>query len=381
MAFPDLRRIQGVSSLLLYGAYGYVGDLVAREAIDRGRRPILAGRDPEKLTEQGDELGCPTRRFDLSTRSPLAGELEDVDCVLNCAGPFSDTAEPLVGACLRSGTDYVDITGEVPVIDRIHGWDGVASDLGVTLLPSAGFSSVPLDCLAAHLAERAPGADHLALGVESFRIPSVGSIKTAIEGIDTGGAVRRGGRTRYVPAGWRSRHVDFGRGTRPAVTMPLGDVSTAHYTTGVPDVDVFVAVLPPARIALAAHDYAAPLLSRQPVRLALERLAELVRDGPSEWARRRGSAHLWGEARADGERVVSRLRTPDAYVVTPEAAVSVAERVLAGDADAGVQTPAGAFGPAFALELGGVEGFFDEEPVTVRASDPERPPSGGDERS
>ena len=348
-------------SLLLYGSYGFVGDLVAREAVSRGVDPILAGRDREELADQAAALERPTRRFDLSRPPTVASELDDVDCVLNCAGPFSNTAGALVAGCLQSGTDYVDITGEIPVIEEVHGWDGVAADAGVTLLPSAGFSSVPMDCLAAHLAGRVPEADALALGADSFRVPSVGSIKTVIEGADTGGAVYRDGRLAHVPAAWRTRNIDFGRGTRPAVTMPLGDVSTAHYTTGIPDVETYAMVPPPARLALDAHRYVAPLIAATPVRWTLKRLAELVREGPSERARERGSAYVWGEAHTDdGERAVSRLRTPDPYVVTVDAAVTAAERVLAGDAGAGFRTPAGAFGPEFVLELDGVEGFFDE---------------------
>lgn len=354
-----------MNSLLIYGSYGYVGDLVAREAISRGLQPILAGRDGDELDQQADELGCRTRQFDLSTRTAIAEELDDIGCVLNCAGPFSNTAEVLLGGCLQSQADYVDITGEIPVIERIRSWDEISKEVGVTLFPSAGFSSVPLDCLAAHLVERVPEVNYLALGVDSFRIPSVGSIKTAIEGIDTGGAVRRGGRVKYVPAAWRSRDIDFGRGTRPAVTMPLGDVSTVYYTTGIPDIDVYAASLPPARIALAAHSYASPLLSTRPVQWALERLAELVRTGPSERARKRGSAYLWGEAHIDSERVVSRLQTPDPYVVTSDAAVTVAERVIADDVDAGFQTPAGAFGPEFVFELSGADSYFDEHQERV----------------
>jgi short subunit dehydrogenase-like uncharacterized protein len=346
-------------SLLLYGSYGFVGNLIAREAVSRGVDPVLAGRDREELADQAAELECPTRRFDLSRPPTVADELDDVDCVLNCAGPFSNTAGALVAGCLQSGTDYVDITGEIPVIEEVHGWDGIAADAGVTLLPSAGFSSVPMDCLAAHLADRVPEADALALGADSVRVPSVGSIKTVIEGADTGSAVYRGGRLAHVPAAWRTRNIDFGRGTRPAVTMPLGDASTAHYTTGIPEVEAYAMVPPPARLALGAHRYVAPLLAATPVQWTLKRLAELVREGPSERARERGSAHVWGEAHTDEERAVSRLRTPDPYVVTVDAAVTATERVLAGDADAGVRTPAGAFGPEFVLELDGVEGFFD----------------------
>ena len=350
-----------MASLLVYGSYGFVGGLVTEEAIDRGLEPILAGRDRSDLVAQAGDLDRPARRFELSDPSVVVEALDDVDCVLNCAGPFSNTAEPLVEGCIRSGTDYVDITGEIPVIERVRDRNNDAADAGITLLPSAGFSSVPMDCLAAHLADRLPGSTSLALGVDSFRPPSSGSIRTVIEGIDTGGAVRRDGRLEHVPAAWRTRRIDFGRGTRPGVTMPMGDVSTAHYTTGIPDVEVYAVMPQPARSVLESHRYLAPLLSATPVQQALKFLAGLVRDGPAEWSRERGSAYLWGEARDDGERAVSRLRTPDPYVVTVDAGVTTAERVLAGDADDGYQTPAGAFGPEFVLELDDVEGFFDEE--------------------
>ncbi|MFC4439714.1 MULTISPECIES: saccharopine dehydrogenase family protein [Natrialbaceae] len=358
-------------SLLCYGSYGFVGDLIAREAIDRDGDLVLAGRDRDRLAEQVDELGQPGRRFDLEDPATVADALEDVDCVLNCAGPFSNTAEPLVEGCLRSATDYVDITGEIPVIESIRGRDEEAIDADATLLPAAGFSTVPLDCLAAHLADRLPDATSLALGVDSFRPPSIGTVRTVIEGADTGGAIRRDGRLERVPTAWRTREIDFGRGTRPAVTMPMGDVSTAHYTTGIPNVEVYALMPEPARTALKLHRYLAPVLGLKPVQWTLKQLAGFVREGPAEWSRERGSAYIWGEARTDDERVVSRLRTPDPYILTVNAAVTAAERVLAGDADSGFQTPAGAFGADFVLELDGVEGFFDEsEPDSSSAINP-----------
>ena len=349
-----------MSTLLLYGSYGFVGSLIAEEAIDRGLDPILAGRDRDKLREQVEELEQPGRRFSLDDPTIVAEALEDVDCVLNCAGPFSNTAESLVEGCLETGADYVDITGEIPVIESIQDRDGAAEDAGVTLLPAAALSTVPTDCLAAHLHERLPEATSLSLGVDSFRVPSIGTVRTVIEGADDGGTVRRDGRLEDVPTAWQTREVDFGRGERPAVTMPMGDVSTAHYTTGIPNVELYAVMPQPARTALKFHRSLAPVLAAEPVQWVLKVLAG-VREGPSERARERGSAYIWGETTTDGgERVVSRLRTPDPYIVTTDAAVTVTERVLAGDAEDGFQTPAGAFGPEFVFELEGVEGFFDE---------------------
>ncbi|RKD95002.1 saccharopine dehydrogenase family protein [Halopiger aswanensis] len=386
-----------MQSVLLYGSYGFVGNLVAREAIDRIRdgdpdfELLLAGRDPERLREQVDDLGRPGYRFALDDPDTVAEALEraDPDCVLNCAGPFSNTAEPLVEGCIRTGTDYVDITGEIPVIESIRERDADAADADVTLLPAAAFSAVPMDCLAAHLVDRLPEADTLAVGVDSLRPPSIGTVRTVIGGLEDGGAIYRDGRLEHVPTAWRTRRIDFGRGERPAVTMPMGDVSTAHYTTGVPNVEVYALMPQPARIALKAHRYLAPLLEPTPVREGLKWLAGLVREGPASWSRKRGSAYVWGEARVEDDgsesefgddseptdRVVSRLQTPDAYVVTVDAALAATERVLEGDADDGFRTPAGAFGPEFVLALEGVEGFFDEskpesEPPAVDVSAP-----------
>ncbi|AEH35330.1 saccharopine dehydrogenase family protein [Halopiger xanaduensis] len=369
-------------SVLLYGSYGFVGNLMAREAIDRIEDGdadfdlLLAGRNGDRLREQVDDLERPGYRFALEDPDTVAEALEraEADCVLNCAGPFSNTAGPLVEGCVRTGTDYVDITGEIPVIESIADRDADGADAGVTLLPAAAFSAVPMDCLAAHLVDRLPEATTLAMGVDSLRPPSIGTVRTLIEGFEDGGAVYRDGRLEHVPTAWRTRRIDFGRGERPAVTMPTGDVSTAHYTTGVPNVAVYALMPQPARLALKSHRYLAPLLEPTPVREGLKWFAGLVREGPSSRSRKRGSTYVWGEARVedDGgefggdesgeptERVVSRLQTPDAYVVTVEAALAATERVLAGDAEDGFQTPAGAFGPEFVLALEGVEGFFDE---------------------
>lgn len=349
-----------MAPLLLYGSYGYVGHLVAQELLDRGRDPILAGRDAEALSEQATDLDCRYRQFGLTDHTTVAELLADVDCVLNCAGPFSNTAETLADGCLQSGTDYVDITGEIPVIERLQDRDAAASNAGVTLFPSTGFSSIPMDCLAAHLAGRFPEATQLALGVDSMRPPSIGTIRTVIEGIEDGGTIRRDGDLEDVPAAWRTRRIDFGRGTHPGVTMPLGDVSTAYYTTGIPNVEAYAVMPQPARLVLKSHRLLTPLLEPQPVREILKQSAGVVREGPSERARERGSAYIWGEARTGDERAVSRLETPDPYPVTVDGSVTVTERVLDGAVDSGYQTPAGAFGADFVLELDGVMAFVDE---------------------
>ena len=90
------------STFLLYGATGYTGSLTARTAVQRGLKPILAGRDAAKVKALADELGLAWRAFPLEDGAALNLALREVPVVLHCAGPYSRTYKPMVDACLRT---------------------------------------------------------------------------------------------------------------------------------------------------------------------------------------------------------------------------------------------------------------------------------------
>jgi short subunit dehydrogenase-like uncharacterized protein len=349
-----------VTALLVYGAYGYTGELVAEELCSRGHDPVLAGRNGAKLGRVGTRLGCETRAFSVGDAD---AHLDGVDVVLNCAGPFAETAEPLADACLGAGVDYLDVTGEIPVFETLARRDDDASDAGATLLPGVGFDVVPTDCLAAHLVGRLPDATHLALGFEPHGGISPGTAATAVGQLGEGGAVRRDGRLLSVPPAHRQRRIDFGNGTRTAVTFPWGDVATAYRSTGIPNVEVYIPVPSGARRALKASEYLAPLFDADPVQDGLQSLVRRFVDGPGADERETGRAYVWGEVRNDatGETAVSRLVTPETYAFTVDAASTAAERTLEGDAPDGYQTPATAFGADFVTTLDGVTRTDDDE--------------------
>jgi short subunit dehydrogenase-like uncharacterized protein len=343
--------------ILLYGANGYTGELVARRAAARGLAPsrlILAGRRAEALAPLTAQLVLEARVFALDGADQIDRALRGVDVVLNCAGPFAHTATPLVEACLRGRVHYLDITGETSVFEALWARDAEARSAGVMLLPGAGFDVVPSDCLAAHLAARLPSATHLRLAFQAGTM-SRGTALTAIEGVGQGGLVRRDGALVRVPAAHATIEVDFGDGPVGAVAIPWGDVFTAYFTTGIPNIEVFVAVPRLARAFLRATRVLAPVLASAPVRRLLEAGARAGRPGPSESQRLTRRSRLWGEARDDaGRAVVSRLETPESYELTSIAALALAERALEGDAPPGYQTPARAYGQDLVLAFPGV---------------------------
>lgn len=348
-----------MTDILIYGATGYTGELCAEHAAGRGISPILAGRNKERVMELALRLGLEARSFSLGDPVAIASGVRGVSTVLNCAGPFSATAKPMVEACLAAGVHYVDVTGEIDVFEALAALDAEAKGRGVALLPGAGFDVVPSDCLAAHVASRLPGATRLKLSIGGFGglgSASRGTAKTMLEAIGDGCRARRGGRIETLdaaPAGV----ADFGDGPRPTVGVSWGDVSTAFRSTGVPDIDVAFEATPPMRRAAAMPGFARRIVGSAPVRRTLNRLIEAAMPpGPSEDERLAGRSLIVAEAWDDaGGYASSRLVAPEAYRLTAWTAVEIARRVTAGDCAPGYLTPATAFGADFILSFDEIE--------------------------
>src|SRR5208283_4904843 len=203
----------------------------------KGARPILAGRDREKVEAIAKQLGFAARGFDLRDRGRIDAAIKDVSVVLCVAGPFSTTSQPTADACLRNRVHYLDITGEIDVFEALAARDADAKARGVTLLPGVGFDVVPSDCLAAHLKRRLPDAIDLKLYLSLGANMSRGTAKTMIEAVAAGTRLRRDGRL-VTRTRAEQGSCDFGRGKRPTVQISWGDVSTAYHSTGIPNIEV-----------------------------------------------------------------------------------------------------------------------------------------------
>jgi len=342
--------------LLVYGSYGYTGALVVERALTAGLDPILAGRDAERVEAQATERDCDHRVFSLEHPPVVERRVADVDAVLNCAGPFEETADPLVAACLRSGTDYLDLAGNVDVLESTAARDAEATEAAVALVPAVGMDVVPTDCLAAILHGLLPGATELTLAVDGFGTFSPGTLTSVLRGLDRPGVVRRDGRLETVPMAWRRRRFEFPSGETTAVTVPWGDVSMAYYSTGIPNIETYAGVPSRAADLVERTRPLVPVLSSQPVRGVAEALVDRLVSGPTASERANGESHVLGEVTTEDRTVArARMRTPDTYDLTAATAVGAAERVLDGEAGEGFQTPASAFGPEFAESFDGVE--------------------------
>lgn len=345
---------------LLYGAYGFTGRLITEQAVALGERPILAGRNERELAALAAETGLQHRAVPLDRAEPLRQALEGVSAVLHAAGPFTRTYRPMAEACLATGTHYLDITGEIDVLEGLSGLSGRARDAGVALLPGVGFDVVPTDCAAALAAASVHEPTHLEIAFHSTGGPSRGTARSAIEHMDAGQLERREGRVVPVRSAAPFR-VPFSDRARAALPISWGDVVTAAHSTGVPNVRVYMAA-PPEVVRLARLIRRARALARVPGARALLRLAvDRMVAGPDERELAEGRSRVWCRARAEGsgQTAVVELVTPNGYTLTARSAVAAVRALLSPDDEGrprtGFLTPSLAFGAGFAETLEGVE--------------------------
>jgi len=346
----------GSGRWLLYGANGYTGRLIAEEAVSRGLSPVLGGRSADSIIPLANALGCEHRIFPLDNPDTVAASLDGMSVVLHCAGPFASTADPMIEACLRAGVHYMDIDGEIPVLESIFARHEQARERGIALLPGSGFDVVPTDCLALMLKEQMPDATNLRLAMGGKVALSPGTFKVTLETIPRSGTIREDGALRAVPHAWKMETVAFDDTKRCTITIPWGDVSTAWRSTGIPNIRVYAAFpRPTAWTMRMLRGIICAALRRKRILDFLESAVSKIVRGPSAKMRQTNIMHIRGDVwNARGDHRSLFMHTPEGYNCTVEASIAVLTRVLDGDVPPGAWTPAQAFGSDFAGTLPGI---------------------------
>ena len=349
--------ISVMKNFLIYGSYGYTGQLIVDLATQHGLRPLLAGRNEKQLRAQAQKYNLEYRAFALDETSKLDSALREVDAALHCAGPFVHTFRQMAEACLRTKRHYVDISGEIAGFEALASMDKPAREAGIMLLPGGGFDVVPSDCLAAHLKRRLPSATQLRLYIRGIGAGvSRGTAKSGVENMHRGGMMRRDAKLVQLPPGANVRQQDFGRGPVPTVSIGWGDVSTAYYSTGIPNIETYFAYPKSYINSLKAMRVVGPLLYNRPAKNFLKFLINtFTPPGPKEERRKKGFAIFIGEVTGpNGGRAVSKLISPEGYTCTALTTVEIMKRILNAETKTGFQTPSMAYGADFILQFDGV---------------------------
>lgn len=337
---------------MIYGSTGYTGGLIIKEALGRGLRPTLAGRNPDKVRALAEKHGLPWTAFSVDDTEATMDALEDHRAVLSVAGPFSATAKQMMQACIASKTHYLDVTGEIAVFEQAAELGPQAKAAGIALIPGVGFDVVPSDCLAAHTAARSKKPQTLKIYIQGLGNASRGTAKTAVESLGKGTSVRRDGAIVQTPAGKLTDQRDVSGGMNDFIAVSWGDVSTAYHSTGIPDIEVYFPADRQMKTMLNLSRYMGPVMKSAFMQGFLKKQIDQMPAGPDEKARERETSVILAEVTdADGSITSSKLATPNGYSLTAESAVMSVQKLLNSPDTIGFLTPSKAFGADFVTGL------------------------------
>lgn len=345
------------NQILLYGANGYTGKLIAKLAATYQLQLILAGRTEASIKPLADELQLPYHIIDLNDNATLQKALAEVKLVLHAAGPYVYTAKQMIEACLQTGTHYIDINGDISVFEMIKQYDATAKEKNIMLMPGTGFDVVPTDCIALQLKNKMPDASHLKLAFATIGGGlSHGTAITMAGKLGEGGAVRENGKIKNKPLGQKGMWVDFGTKKLFVMTIPWGDVSTAYTTTGIPNIEVYTGIAPKIYRMLKLQWAFNWLLRTNFIRNIIKQKIKAKPAGPSDEKRKNSSSLVWGQvSNSRSETINIAISCFDGYTLTAHSSLLVAKKILEGNFKSGYQTPAGCYGENLIMEVPGTK--------------------------
>ena len=343
---------------MIYGANGFSGNLAVEEACKRGLTPVLAGRS-QSVKDLANSKNLEYQIFSLTSANEVASQIKGFTLIANCAGPFSETAEVMIQACIQAKVHYIDITGEISVYDYANSCDREAVSAGIVLCPGVGSDVIPTDCLAKYLKDECPDATHLKMGWHhTGSKASKGTAKTAAQGLFLGGKVRKDGKIKKVPLAFKEKVIDFGVGKFNTMTIPWGDVFTAYHSTGIPNIEFYFSRSPRSVKKIKRYRRFIGLFNNKWVIKLLQNWIERNWKQPTAEIRKKGKSFFWGEVNdPNGQIVTARFSTADGYNVTAVGVVVVAEYLLQDLSQKGYYTPSILMGKELVKKIPGYSGI------------------------
>jgi short subunit dehydrogenase-like uncharacterized protein len=346
----------------ILGGTGRSARAIAVELAVRNIKPVLVGRDPDRLAKAAAQVG--------GDRTVVAGDVaamvaeirrQEPAVVINTVGPFTSTTVPIA----RAAHHYIDLANDLAAVSALLGLHGTAAAAGRTLVTGAGFGVTATESVVVKLCEGRPTPSRVrvdmvpSLESEPGRIGEAlaATILDGIPGVEGGGRFqgRRYEGGRLVPArlGGDAITLTLPDGTQvTTASIPLGELMAAQRASGAPSVMAASSEAPSSPVIRTVMPLATSLLAIGPLRtFAKRRLAAVEMK-----ARPRPREYSWGHARIEwpgGEVREGWLRLGDAQVFTGAVPAEVTRRLLAGEGRPGAYTPAALFGPTLAEACGG----------------------------
>ena len=344
---------------MIYGANGYSGKLVAQLAVNKGYKPILAGRNESAIIKMANDFGLDSRVFGLENENSLAEELKDINLVLNCAGPFVETAEPFVKACLKHGVHYLDLSGELEVFEYCYSHGDEAKEKGILICPGVAFDVVPTEAIAAKLKAAMPDATTLKLGFDGDMSLSPGSSITLLKGIGNPNLslfmVRENNiLEKAQKPKFENLAYEYGGKRHKSMTLTWADLNAAHYSTDIPNIYVFIKATLTNRLSFAYMQLVSGVFKSKLIQAISQRFIKVLIKGPTLKDLENNRMLVFGEiSNIEGQTKRLYLNVSHGYKFTSQSALAFVDYCLNNNVSPGYCTPSQLTGPDFVLGFTG----------------------------
>ncbi|MCU7616236.1 saccharopine dehydrogenase NADP-binding domain-containing protein [Chryseobacterium sp. PBS4-4] len=317
--------------MLIYGAAGYTGKIIAERAKELGLDFEIAGRGEDSIIEVAHELSVPYHIFTVDDENAWKKALSDKHVLINAAGPFTNTAKSAIEACLKAKVHYLDISAEMETYQLAESLDDRAKEANIQLISGAGLF-VSYDALAVHLSQLVDEPQKLSMGFQHYGGFSKGSVLSSKNIADLGILVRRNDEIQKDKDA-QPKTFSFGKEDIECIPTPLGGIILSYKSTDIPNIEEYFSLKLPA-------------LSQS------ELDPNNLPDGPTKEERAAGRNAISGEiVGKDGKIVRAMIDAPSGYTLTPISAVAVANRILNNDFKTGFQSPGSAYGSGILNDL------------------------------
>lgn len=315
---------KSTKTLLLYGAAGYTGKIIASRIKELGLNFEIAGREEDKLSKLAAELQVAYHVYNVDDESAWAKALAGKQVLINAAGPFKYTAREAIEACLKAHVHYLDISAQLETYQLAETLDGKAKEAAIQLMPGAGLF-VSYDALAVHLSKLVDSPQKLSVGFRHYGGFSKGSVLSSKNILDLGILIRKDGEIQQNNDP-KNKAFWFGKEQVECLPTPLGGIILTYKSTGIPNIEEYFSLKLPAA-EMQDHN------------------TENLPDGPDEKERAAGRNAISAEiAGADGKTMRAWIDAPSGYTLTPLSVAAVAARIMDNEFEIGFQTPGSAYG-------------------------------------
>lgn len=325
--------------VIIYGAYGSLGQSITQHLLDLGIYPLLAGRNKNQLKQLAQKNNLPYVCFDLINTSTIEKHLRDAEVFINCVGSLISNPEPIARAAMKADCHYLDIGGQYHTLTTLYQLSDIAKQSNSVICAGIGAECLPGDCLASAIKHNLKTLNQVEIAYDIGHHFSAGSLQSTLIRISHDNIEIDQGSPLCVPYKYNAKKVLFGSRKKMVTQITTGDLAAIQKSCKTPNIKSYFSVTRKFAPITKVLNWIPSLFSASPI--VLNNLNGLLSKLLiTKSAQKLTSSHYWAKGVSDDNRVlIASISAPDIYKLTENAVTQITLYLLKHERSGGIYTP------------------------------------------